>query len=84
VSASFKHVVEQALDLTEDERGELAALLLRSLEPHDGEEITTLEWEAAWSAELARRLQEIRDGRVELVDGDEVLAELSEIANAPA
>jgi hypothetical protein len=83
VSASFKHIVEQALDLTDDERGELAALLLRSLEPHDGEELTALEWEATWSSELARRLQEIREGRVELVDGDEVLAELSEIANAP-
>jgi putative addiction module component (TIGR02574 family) len=83
VSASFKHVVEQALDLTDDERGELAALLLRSLDPRDGGELTTLEWEAAWSAELDRRLQEIREGRVELVDGDEVLAELNEIASAP-
>ncbi len=83
MSASFKTVAEQALDLPDDQRGELAALLLRSLEPHDGEELTASEWEVAWSAELARRLQEIHEGRVELVDGDEVLAELSEIASAP-
>ena len=83
MSASFKTVAEQALHLTDDERGELAALLLRSLEPHDGNELTILEWESAWSAELDQRVREIRDGRVDLVDGDEVLAELSEIANSP-
>jgi hypothetical protein len=57
--------------------------LLRSLEPDDGDELTASQWEAEWSAELARRIQEIRDGSVELVDGDTVLEELSEIANAP-
>jgi hypothetical protein len=83
VSASFKTVAAQALDLPDDQRGELAALLLRSLEPDDGDELTASQWEAEWSAELARRIQEIRDGSVELVDGDTVLEELSEIANAP-
>ncbi len=83
MSASFRTVVEQALDLTDDERGELAALLLRSLEPEDREELTAPQWEAAWLAELDQRIQAIREGRVELVDGDEVLIELSEIASAP-
>jgi hypothetical protein len=83
VSASFKTVAAQALALPDDQRGELAALLLRSLEPDDGDELTASQWEAEWSAELARRIQEIRDGSVELVDGDTVLEELSEIANAP-
>jgi hypothetical protein len=83
VSASFKSVVEQALDLPDNQRGELAALLLRSLEPDDGDELTAPQWEAAWSAELGQRIREIREGRVELLDGDEVLDELSEIANAP-
>jgi hypothetical protein len=83
VSASFKTVAAQALDLPDDQRGELAALLLRSLEPDDGDELTASQWEAEWSAELARRVEEIRAGSVELVDGDTVLEELSEIANAP-
>jgi hypothetical protein len=83
VSASFKTIAKQALDLTDDERGELAALLLRSLEPDEADGLAASVWEAAWSAELDQRVEEIRSGRVELVDGDEVLAELSEIANAP-
>jgi hypothetical protein len=83
VSASFKTVAAQALDLPDDQRGELAALLLRSLEPDDGDELTASQWEAEWAAELGQRIQEIRDGRVELVDGDEVLEELARIANAP-
>jgi hypothetical protein len=33
------------------------------------------EWEAAWSAELDRRVREVDDGSAELLDGDEVLAE---------
>jgi hypothetical protein len=81
--SAFKTVAAQALDLPDDQRGELAELLLRSLEPDDGDELTAPQWEAEWSAELGRRLQEIRDGRVELVDGDGVLEELVEIANAP-
>jgi hypothetical protein len=33
------------------------------------------EWEAAWTAELDRRVDEIRNGTADLVDGEEVLAE---------
>jgi hypothetical protein len=33
------------------------------------------EWEAAWSAEIDRRVREVDDGSAELLDGDEVLAE---------
>jgi putative addiction module component (TIGR02574 family) len=71
------------MKLPDEERGELAARLLRSLDPDDDDEPTAQEWEAAWSAELDRRVREIRDGSVELVDGDDVLAELREIAERP-
>jgi len=67
---------EQALQLPDDERGQLIARLLRTLEPDDGEEIAGAAWEAAWSAAIDRRVREVRDGSVALVDGDEVLAEL--------
>jgi hypothetical protein len=36
-----------------------------------------------WSAELDQRVREVREGTVELVDGDEMLAELNAIANRP-
>jgi putative addiction module component (TIGR02574 family) len=80
MASAFEALVEQVLELPEEERNELTARLLRSLEPADGDELSAQEWDAAWSAELDRRIGEIRDGRVELVDGDAVLAELREIS----
>ena len=74
--AALESVLEQALQLTEDERGEVIARLLRSLEPHDGKEVAGEEWEAAWSAELDQRVREIRDGTVQLIDGDEAFAKV--------
>lgn len=72
--AALKTVLEQALQLSDDERGELIGQLLRSLEPDDGEDLIADEWLAAWSAELGQRAREVRDGAVELIDGDEALA----------
>jgi len=39
------------------------------------------DWNDTWSAELRRRVREIRAGRAELIDGEEVLAELRAIAD---
>ncbi|MBA3455175.1 MAG: addiction module protein [Deltaproteobacteria bacterium] len=72
--AALKTVLEQALQLSDDERGELIGQLLRSLEPDDGEDLTADEWLAAWSGELDQRAREVREGAVELIDGDEALA----------
>jgi len=83
MTPAFEAVLDQALKLPEEERGALATRLLRSLEPDDGDEPSAQEWEAAWSAELDRRVREVREGRVELVDGDEVLAELRDITDRP-
>lgn len=80
---AFEAVLHQALKLPDEERSKLAASLLNSLEPEDGEELSAAEWEGAWSAELGKRLREIREGTVELVDGDEVLAELHQISDRP-
>ena len=83
MNPAFEALIDQALKLPEEERGALATRLLRSLEPDDGDEPSAQEWEAAWSAELDRRVREIREGSVELVDGDEVLAELRDITDRP-
>lgn len=58
-----------ALALDRKDRAELYALLSESLE---GEELPRAEWEAAWGAEAHRRLQEIREGKVKGIPGDEV------------
>lgn len=69
-------VIEQALQLPDAERSELMAQLLRSFEPDDDDELTNGEWEAAWAAEIDERVREIREGRVELIDGDTALAQV--------
>ena len=72
--AAIASVLEQALELTEDERGRLIAQLLDSLEPDDDDVVEGEAWESAWSAEIARRAQEVQDGTIELIDGDVALA----------
>lgn len=65
-------LLEQALQLPEKERGELASRLLRSLESVEDEDLGPDAWEAAWSEVLDHRMREVRDGNVQLVDGDAV------------
>ena len=65
-------LIEQALQLPEKERGQLAGRLLRSLESVEDKELATDAWETAWSEVLDRRMCEVRDGKVQLVDGDAV------------
>lgn len=63
---------DEILTLSPDERHELADELYESLvdEPLDPA------WERAWSQEIEQRVEDIVAGRVELVDADEVHAEL--------
>jgi hypothetical protein len=70
--AAVDKLLEQALQLPEKERGELAGRLLKSLESIEDEELSPDAWEAAWSEVLDRRMREVRDGSVRLVDGDAV------------
>lgn len=81
--AAIDHLLEEALQLPERERGELAARLLRSLDPDDGDEVGPADWEAAWSAEIDERVRQVRDGTADLADGDEVLAELDAAVTSP-
>lgn len=37
---------------------------------------SSVEWERAWSVELSRRLSQIENNEVELVEGDDVVMEL--------
>jgi hypothetical protein len=69
-------LVTELLELPDEERGALAALLLHSLEPDDGDELTGKDWEATWAAEIDRRMREVTEGSVELIDGDRVAAEV--------
>jgi putative addiction module component (TIGR02574 family) len=60
-----------ALSLPSGERAELAHLLIDSLDDEPEGDV-----EAAWDAELARRAEEIRSGRVVGKPADQVFSEL--------
>ena len=62
----------ELLTLPAHEREELADQLYESLE----EQSIDPEWEQAWGQEIARRIADITDGRVELIDADEAHDEL--------
>lgn len=87
---AFQTVLEQALELPERERADLAARLLRSIpEPGlddggDGEELSGPAWEAAWTAELDRRVEEVESGTAELIDAEDVFAEARAVVRDPA
>jgi hypothetical protein len=83
VMTAFQAVLDQALRLSDEERGKLASRLLNSLEAEDDQALSAEEWDGARTAELHKRVREVRDGTVDLIDGDEVLAELQEIVERP-
>lgn len=65
IMSNAERLLAQALNLSVEERRHLARELVLSLEGHDED------GEAAWGVEVERRVQEILDGRVEMIDGDE-------------
>lgn len=84
--AVANQVLEQALALPEEERWELLSKLITSLEDKldEGPTISSdEEWKAAWKETIERRLRSIDDGTVEMLDGDEVIAEMHALVAAP-
>jgi putative addiction module component (TIGR02574 family) len=66
---SYHEVETHALSLKPDERAHLLEKLIESFEP-------ATKIESAWIAEALRRRQDVQDGKVKLIPGDEVLAQL--------
>jgi putative addiction module component (TIGR02574 family) len=71
MARDVKELIREAATLSESDRATLAGAMLESLEP-----APTAEVKAAWSREIARRVREIDDGTVELIDWEAVRAEL--------
>jgi putative addiction module component (TIGR02574 family) len=80
---AMQDVLDAALRLSEDERRELAERLFESLHDvaEDGAE-AKFEYEAEWTAEIDRRVTEIREGRAKLIDGPETIARMREIVES--
>lgn len=60
-------LLKQALTLSDKERAELASSLIDSLDP-----TVDADAELAWQKEIARRLEEIENGKVKTIPWDEV------------
>ncbi len=69
-------VYKQALDLDERDRATLVGLLIESLEEEPDNDL-----EAAWKAEVQRRIEEIDSGDVEMIPWEDVKARLWQSLN---
>lgn len=67
----LKELIRETVELPESDRATLAGVLIESLDPKPTPEV-----KAAWSREIERRIREIDDRTVELVDWEDVRAEL--------
>ena len=71
MSDNFAEILLAALSLPEEDRAMLADHLLESLTPPNQKEI-----DAAWADEVERRIREIDEGKVEMIDGELVMQKL--------
>ncbi|MEI8372981.1 MAG: addiction module protein [Planctomycetota bacterium] len=71
MTTQSQEVLQSALALPEAERAEIAASLIRSLDPETDEDV-----DAAWAGEIQRRVEAIDRGEVRLIPWDDVMQEL--------
>lgn len=76
MSTQSQDLLNAALSLPESDRAEMAASLLRSLDPPDDPDA-----DVAWAAEIKRRLSSIENGDVKLVPWDAVMTTMRERRN---
>jgi len=66
-----QQLLRTALTLPESDRAEIAASLIHSLDTETDEAV-----DAAWAAEIQRRIESIDNGQVKLVPWDDVMREI--------
>ena len=71
MARDVRELIREAAELSPEDRATLAGVMIESLDPQPTDTI-----KAAWSVEIARRVREIDDGSVELLDWEDVRAEL--------
>jgi putative addiction module component (TIGR02574 family) len=77
MSRTFTELWREAAELSEEERASLAGLLIESLEGEPDPDV-----EAAWSAEIQRRVAEIEAGTAKTIPWEEVRQRLIDRLNA--
>jgi len=78
--ATRAQLVEALLEFPAPDRAEAARTLLESLDREDADDSVNVD--AAWRGEIARRVQEVESGAVELEDGPAALSRLRDHARA--
>jgi putative addiction module component (TIGR02574 family) len=73
----FKDIFRDAAELSERDRATLAGLLIESLESEPDPEV-----EAAWAAEIERRVAELDAGAVKTIPWEQVRQRLLDRLNA--
>ena len=71
MATSATDLLKQALELKEEERAELASLLIESLDEPAEEGV-----EAAWATEIERRMADLDSGSAKTLPWDEVREKL--------
>ena len=74
MSATLKQVAEEAKSLSFADRSALTRILIESLDVEPAEDLA--EVEQAWQVEVAKRVEEIKSGRVKTIPAEEVFARL--------
>ncbi len=77
MSRTFTDVWKEAADLSEQDRAALAGLLIESLESEPDRDV-----EAAWGAEIEKRIAELDAGSVETIPWEQVRQRLIDRLNA--
>ncbi len=65
---SLDELLSEAMNLSPDERLQLADRLFQSVDEVDAAEVR-----AAWDDEIARRIQDVDLGRVQMIEHDEAM-----------
>jgi putative addiction module component (TIGR02574 family) len=71
MARTLDEIYREAAELSDNERAELAGLLLGSLEGEPDPGV-----EAAWAEEVERRIRQVDSGEVKLIPWEQVRAEL--------
>ena len=71
MSPDATELLENAMQLSDRERADLAASLIESLDPSIDDD-----WQNAWDAEISRRVSELEDGTAKPIPWSEVRAKL--------
>ena len=71
MTENAERVKQEVLQLSEADRAELARFLIESLDDSEDPDV-----EAAWDAELSRRVEQIQQGKSRLRPAHQVLAEI--------